>query len=129
MIHCREAFHDLIQILTSNRQLLNSNPGVVHFFSGTMDDAAHLMDLGFSFSLGGVITFARAYEKIVKGLPLERILLETDAPYVTPQAYRGQRNEPMYVEEVAKKIAKILGKDVDEIAKVTTENARKVFNI
>lgn len=128
MIHCREAFSDLIAILRENggRSLF---PGVVHFFSGTKEDTVKLMDIGFSFSFGGVITFAREYEKLIKFIPLDRILLETDAPYVTPLPYRGKRNEPLYVEEVAQKIAKILNKDFDEVARVTTENAARVFNL
>ena len=129
MIHCREAFRDLIQLLTSHLQFLTSNPGVCHFFSGTIEDAQKLMDLGFSFSFGGVITFARAYEKLIKFIPLDRILLETDAPYVAPQAYRGKRNEPLYIEETAKKIARILDKDFEEIARITTENAIRIFGL
>lgn len=129
MIHCRDAFADLIDILTSNRQLLTASPGVCHFFSGTIEDARKLIDLGFSFSFGGVITFAKEYEKLIKFIPLDRILLETDAPYVAPIPYRGKRNEPAYVEEVAKKIAKILNKNFDEVAKITTQNAIKIFGI
>ena len=130
MIHCREAFTDLIEILEKHlkRGRLVS-PGICHFFTGTTDDAKKLMDLGFSFSFGGVITFAREYEKLIKFIPLDRILLETDAPYVAPLPHRGKRNEPLYVEEVAKKIAKILGKDFDEVARITTENAVKVFGL
>lgn len=129
MIHCRDAFADLIDVLTSNHQFLISNPGVCHFFSGTVEDAQKLMDLGFSFSFGGVITFAREYEKLIKFIPLNRILLETDAPYVAPISYRGKRNEPAYVEEVAKKIAKILDKDFNEVAEITTKNAIKIFGL
>lgn len=130
MIHCREAFGDLISILKSKIVNLKSpNPGVIHFFSGTIEDAKKLTDLGFSFSFGGVVTFARAYEKLIKFIPLDRIVLETDAPYVAPQPYRGKRNESLYVEEVAKKIARILDKDFDEIAHATTENAIRIFGL
>ncbi len=129
MIHCREAFSDLIDILTANRPALNSVPGVCHFFSGTIEDAQKLMDLGFSFSFGGVITFAREYEKLIKFIPLDKILLETDAPYVAPVPYRGKRNEPLYVEEIARKLAKILDKDFYEIAEITTKNAIKIFGL
>lgn len=131
MIHCREAFADLISILEKTPPVFSGGrfPGVIHFFSGTIEDAKKLMDLGFSFSFGGVITFAREYEQLIKFIPLDRIVLETDAPYVAPQVYRGKRNEPLYVEEVAKKIARILNKDFEEIARVTTENAIKVFNL
>ena len=120
MIHCREAFSDLIALLTEYSALLNKQPGVCHFFTGSEEDAKKLLDLGFSFSFGGVITFplrlaersrgeagASAYEKLVKFIPLDRIVLETDAPYVAPVQYRGKRNEPLYVIEVSKKIAEI----------------------
>ena len=129
MIHCRNAFSDLIAVIDEKRSLLNNQPGICHFFTGSEEDAKKLMDLGFSFSFGGVITFAKEYEKLVKFLPLDRILLETDAPYVAPQAYRGKRNEPLYIEEVAKKIGRILKKDFEEIARVTTENAIRVFGL
>jgi TatD DNase family protein len=129
MIHCREAFADLIELLIINYALLATSSGIIHFFSGTTEDATKLMDLGFSFSFGGAITFARAYEKLIKFIPLDRILLETDAPYVTPQSYRGKRNEPIYVEEVAKKVSRILNKDFNEVARVTTENAIGIFGL
>jgi len=129
MIHCRGAFSDLIDILTSHCQLLTAPPGVCHFFAGTVEDTKKLMDLGFSFSFGGVITFAREYEKLIKFIPLDRILLETDAPYVAPIPYRGKRNEPAYVEEVAKKLTKILNKEFEEIVRKTTENAIKIFGL
>ena len=129
MIHCREAFADLIDILTFHRQLLTTTPGICHFFSGAIEDAQKLMDFGFSFSFGGGITFAREYEKLIKFIPLDRILLETDAPFVAPIPYRGKRNEPAYVEEVAKKIAEILNKDFNEIAEITTKNAIKIFGL
>lgn len=125
MIHCREAFDDLIIILRSH--VLSKNPGVIHFFSGSEEHASQLMDMGFSFSFGGVTTFAREYEKIIKYIPVERIVLETDAPYVAPIPYRGKRNEPSYVLEVAGKIAKVKKAPLEEIAEVTFENARKIF--
>jgi len=127
MIHCRNAFGDLIDILqTTNYKL---KPSIVHFFSGTVDDAQKLLDLGFSFSFGGVITFARDYDEVLKYIPLDRVLLETDAPYVTPTPFRGKRNEPLYVEEVASKIGETVNKDFSEIARITTENAMRIFGI
>lgn len=129
MIHCRSAFADLIAILNSKFKILNSPPGIVHFFSGTIDDTKKLLELGFSFSFGGVITFARDYNEQIKFIPLDRILLETDAPYVTPVPYRGKRNEPAYIEEVAKKLAELKGLSFDEIAKKTTKNALKTFKL
>jgi TatD DNase family protein len=130
MIHCRHAFGDLIKILDSYFDFRQSEKsGVIHFFSGTIDDAKKLMALGFSFSFGGVITFARDYDEVVRYIPLDRIFVETDAPYVTPQPWRGGRNEPFYVTEVAKKIADIKGVPYDEVAEQTTENAKLLFRI
>lgn len=151
MIHCREAFHDLTQILQESvvtaprAPFLNkeggdeemkslsgerfSSPGIIHFFSGNIDDAQKLLDLGFSFSFGGVITFTRDYDEQIKFIPLNKILLETDAPYVAPIPYRGKRNEPFYVIEVAKKIAEIKGATVEEVAQMTTQNTLQLFMI
>ncbi len=127
MIHCRNAFADLIEILKNNRTDLR--PGVVHFFSGAMDDARTLLDLGFSFTFGGVVTFARDYDGIIKFIPIDRILSETDAPYVAPVPYRGKRNEPAYVIETVKKLAEIKGLPFEEMAAKTVENARRIFSL
>ena len=129
MIHCRQAFDDLIDILVSCRLSLFSNPGIIHFFSGTKDDAKKLLDLDFSFSFGGVITFARDYDEVIKYIPMDRITLETDAPYVAPIPYRGKRNEPAYIVEVAKKIAEIKGLEFEEVSSITTTNAIKIFGL
>ncbi len=128
MVHCREAFNDLINILVSCRtSLVADNPGIIHFFSGTKDEAQKLIDLGFSFTFGGVITFARDHDEVIKSMPLDRILSETDAPFVAPVPYRGKRNEPAYVVKTVKKLAEIKNVSVDEMAVRTLENARRVF--
>ncbi len=130
MIHCRSAFKDLLEVLVGNQSLLKiSDPGVIHFFSGTLEEARKLLDLDFSFSFGGVITFVHDYDEVVKYIPLERIVLETDAPYVTPAPHRGKRNEPAYVEEVARKLAEIKSIGLETIASQTTANAKKVLRI
>lgn len=129
VIHCRSAFQDLISLLVANNQWLGTTPGVIHFFSGTADDARQLIDLGFYIAFGGVITFAKDYEEIVRFVPLERIVLETDAPYVTPAPYRGKRNESAYVIETAKKLAEIKNISLEEVAIKTTENAKKLFGL
>ena len=140
MIHCRahpkpgakegrDAYDDLIEtLLTTHYSLLITNPaGIVHFFSGTADHAQKLLDLGFYFSFGGVITFTRDYDELIKYIPLDRILLETDAPYVAPAPYRGQRNEPLYVVEVAKKIGEIKRVSLDKISRQTIQNTKNIF--
>ena len=130
MIHCREAFSDLIELLIANRHLLPADfPGVIHFFTGTPDEAKQLLELGFSFTFGGVITFARNYDESIDLIPMDRILSETDAPYVAPTPYRGKRNEPAYVVEVVKKLAELKGVTLEQMAAQIFENARKVFKI
>src|SRR3989338_2306719 len=126
MIHCRNAFNDLIDILTTNHQSLINSPGVLHFFTGAPDDAKKLLDLGFSFTFGGVITFARDYDEAIKIIPLDRILTETDAPYVAPVPYRGKRNEPAYVVEVVKKLAEIKNVSVEEMKNQIWENTKTI---
>ncbi|MDP3778810.1 MAG: TatD family hydrolase [bacterium] len=129
MIHCRNAFGDLVEMLKERKDKLNSIPGIVHFFAGSVEDARHLLDLGFSFSFGGVLTFARDYDEVVRFIPMEHIVLETDAPYITPVPYRGKRNEPSYIVEVAKKIAELKQISFEEAAERTTANARKLFKV
>lgn len=129
MIHCRQAFPDLIDILNTRYKILNTRPGVIHFFSGSKEDARKLLDMGFSFSFGGVITFTRDYDEVIKYIPLERIVLETDAPYVAPVPYRGKRNEPAHIAEIAKKFVEIKALAVDKVENQTTDNAFKIFGI
>ncbi|MAF80067.1 hydrolase TatD [bacterium] len=129
MIHCREAFSDLLDILESHRGILNNPSGIAHFFSGTKEDAKKLLDLGFYFTFGGVITFVRDYDEVVQMIPADRILSETDAPYVSPEPYRKDRNEPVYVIEVVKKLAEIRGVSEEEMKEQIWNNAKTVFGI
>lgn len=128
-IHCRDAFADLVALLEARRSSLPARPGTVHFFTGTQEDARRLLDLGFFLQFGGVITFARMYEDLVRYVPLERIITETDAPYVAPVPYRGRRNEPAYVTEVAKKVAVLKEASLDAVCAQVRANAREVFGI
>lgn len=128
-IHCRNAFPDLIALFKEHRALLNDIPGTIHFFTGTIEEAKELLDLGFYLQFGGVITFAKMYEDIVREVPLERIITETDAPYVAPVPYRGRRNESAYVVEVVAKIAELKGISIEEVRNQVRENAGKVFGI
>lgn len=130
MVHCRDGFDDLLNILENNRgSLRNAYPGISHFFAGTREHARTLLGLGFYFTFGGVITFTRDYDDIIRYIGLDKIMVETDAPYVAPEPYRGQRNEPAYVGYVAEKVAAILGTNFEKVAERTTENARRVLNI
>lgn len=132
IIHCRDANEDLLDLLTANSHKLIINPGVMHFFGGdgAWENLQAYLDLGFYISFAGVVTFAN-YSKAenVKRVPLDRILVETDAPYVAPVPMRGKRNEPSYVIYTAQKIADIYGIPLEELASQTTKNAKVLFGI
>lgn len=123
MLHIRNAYKDAYEIL-------KANPGVrgnVHFFAGTIDEAKMFLSLGFTLSFTGVITFARDYDEVIRYIPLDMLMSETDAPYVAPAPHRGKRNEPSYVDEVVKKIAEIRGEDVGIVKKAIISNANRLF--
>ena len=135
-LHNREATADLLDILTdwaaglrAQRHPLADRPGVWHAFSGDAASAERAMALGFFLGIGGPITFKNATERraVVAVLPLEHLVLETDAPFLAPHPYRGRRNEPAYVRFVAEKIAEIQGRPVAEVARQTTRNAQALF--
>lgn len=125
VLHCRNAHDDVLEILKDHRGLT----GTVHFFTGTTEQARLYIELGFYIGFDGPITFTDEYDKLVEEIPLERILIETDCPYASPAPYRGKRNEPAYVAEVARKIAKLKGLSLDKIAEQTTKNTRELFKI
>ena len=130
MIHCREAFEDLIEVLRKNKSSLHKDyPGINHFFAGSKENARDLMDLGFYFSFGGVLTFTRDYDDLVRYIGLNKIMLETDAPYITPSPHRGKRNEPSFVKHTAEKLAEIMDEDLEKVQVQTTENALKVLKL
>jgi TatD DNase family protein len=130
MIHCRKAFPETIEILKANREKLSADrPGITHFFTGSKAQARELVELGFYFTFGGVITFARDYDKTIELIPIDRLLSETDAPYVSPEPHRGKRNEPVYVIEVVKKMAVLKKVSVEEMAAQIVSNAKKVFSL
>jgi len=133
IIHCRDAHDDLLKIL---HLAVKPPSGGMHFFTGNLEQAKKYIDLGFYISFSGVITFpplrragANAYNDVIKNIPLEKILIETDCPYVAPVPHRGKRNEPQYVKYVAHKIAEIKGVSFEEVEEQTTKNAKKLFII
>lgn len=125
MLHIRDAYLDAYEIIKSEAKV----PGNVHFFVGSWEVAKKFLDLGFTLSFTGVITFAREYDVVVKNSPLSQILSETDAPYVAPVPYRGRRNEPVYVSEVVKKIAEIKGEGLEKVAEALVANTARLFGI
>src|SRR3989338_2613622 len=138
IIHSRDAVkgttgrvhEDLLNILNTKYLIQNTRlHGVAHSFTGSMEDAKKYLELGFYLGFNGIITFTHQYDEIVREVPLERIILETDAPYLTPEPYRGKRNEPSYVVEVAKKIAELKNGPYEKIVEQTTQNCRQLFRI
>ncbi len=133
VIHDREAHAKTLAIL---RDWLGTTPGravpgVLHCFSGDREMAEQAMQMGFYLSFGGPITFrnARRLQELVRALPLERILVETDCPYLAPHPHRGKRNEPAYVRLVALQLAALKGLSLEEVASVTTANAQRLFGL
>jgi len=104
-------------------------PLIVHFYVGGLEITKKLVAAGCYFTFGGVITFTRDYDDIIKYIPLDRILLETDAPYVAPEPYRGQRNEPAFITVTAEKLAEIKNVSYEEVAETTLKNAMQIFKI
>ncbi len=128
-IHERDATDDFFAVLDECKGL--SIRGNMHAFSGSKETFSRLQKYGdWMVGIGGVCTFRKAgIAETLKNIPLDRILLETDAPYLTPVPFRGQRNESSYIPLIAAKIAEIKGVDVDAVAEATTNNARKMFNL
>jgi len=126
-IHCWDAYSDLLEILKEN---LVKRRGVVHSFIGNYKTAEKFIELGFKIGLNGIVTYSESYDKLIKKIGLENIVLETDAPYLTPSPLeRYSRNEPLNVKLVAQKIADVLKIDIKEVEKQTTNNARKLFTL
>ena len=128
VLHCRESEDDLREVLDHERP--NSTvDGVVHCFTGKYDDARWYVDKGLLISFTGIITFKTADDlrEVVKKLPLDRIMVETDAPYLAPIPNRGKRNEPAFVTHVAEKVAEIKDVEISEVARTTTKNALELF--
>jgi TatD DNase family protein len=127
VIHSREAMTDCIEIVRSKQN--GKLRGIFHCFSGTMEEAQQIIDLGFLLGIGGVVTYKsnKALQEIVQTVPLESLVLETDAPYLSPVPFRGKRNESSYLTFVAEKLAELRGISMDEVGQVTTANAKKLF--
>lgn len=128
VFHLRDAYEDMERILRENRQCLKGG-AVMHCFSGSKETALKYVDMGFYISFSGTITFKNAvkFPDIIKAIPLDRILIETDCPYLTPVPHRGKLNYPSYVKYQAEKIAEVLGRDVSEIERVTEQNTYNLF--
>jgi len=135
IIHCRQAHDDLLEILQEFKKeyghiIPSDRPwGVIHCFSGDEDLAWKYFKLGLLISFTGLITFSKQWDDMIRKIPLDKIMIETDTPYMTPEPYRGQRNEPVLVQYVAKRIADIKSIKIEKVAEVTTRTARELFRV
>ena len=135
-IHGRQAGKDIIEVLTVHKNKLLENPGMFHCFAGNLDYLKKVLDLGFYIGFDGNITYEglapgedTSLTELIEHTPLDRIVTETDAPYLTPEPHRGSRNEPSYVILIGTFIAKIKKASFDEVNRVATENATKIFKL
>ncbi|MFF2501671.1 TatD family hydrolase [Peribacillus sp. NPDC058075] len=129
IIHNREATADIVNILKEEEA--SRVGGIMHCFSGSAETALECINMNFYISLGGPVTFknAKKPKEVAAAVPLDRLLIETDCPYLAPHPYRGKRNEPSYVKLVAEQIAEIKQLTIEEVSQSTTENAKKLFGI
>lgn len=124
IVHCRDAHADMVSVIKEQ-----GGRGVIHCFTGTYEEAKRYVDMGWVISFSGIATFAKEVGEVAGKLPLDSIVIETDAPYLTPPPFRGKRNEPLYVKYVAESIAKRRGIPVEAFAEVTALNAIKLFRL
>jgi len=128
VIHTREAFTETVAIVETYAHRLVG--GVFHCFPGTLRDAHEVINLGFYISVGGVVTFPKAkMSEVAAAAPLDKILLETDSPYLAPVPFRGRRNEPAYVKHVCDKVAELRGVTSAEVEKVTDRNSQRMYRL
>lgn len=128
VIHSRNSTNECIEVVSKHQK--GKLRGVFHCFSGDIVQAKRVIDLGFYLGIGGVVTFKNSgLDKVMEEISLEHVVLETDAPYLAPVPFRGKRNEPAYLKYVAEKLAGIKNVEIDEVAKITTDNAEKLFGL
>ena len=129
IVHDRDAHEDLLKIMKEEHY--DGTRGILHCYSGSVEMSKEFLKLGFYISLAGPVTFkkARVPKMVAKDTPFDRLLIETDAPYLTPEPFRGKKNEPKYVKYVAEEIAKIRNISVNEVAIKTMENFKTLFNL
>jgi TatD DNase family protein len=126
VIHSRESMEDCINIVQEHQK--GDLGGIFHCFTGTLQEAQKIIDAGFYLGIGGVVTYKNTHlREVIKELPLDRIVLETDAPYLTPVPFRGKRNESSYLKYVVETIAGVKNMPVEEVGRITSENAKKMF--
>jgi TatD DNase family protein len=126
MLHCWDGYVDLLEILKEHPV---DKKGIVHSFVGSWKTANQFIELGYKIGLNGIVTYGESYDKLIREISLENIVIETDCPYLTPIPHKGERNEPLLVKLVAEKIAQIKDISVEKVAEITTQNAKIILNI
>ena len=128
VIHCREGFDEIFEILDGEK--CSKLRGVFHCFTGTLEQANRAINLGFKLGIGGVVTFKNGgIDKFINQISINNIVLETDSPYLSPVPFRGKRNESSYIKYVLSKLSELYGISEEQLAKLTTENSKKIFKI
>lgn len=129
VVHCRKAHPETIKILNEAILKYDNLRGVLHSFSGRWSQAEEYIKMGFYIALNGIITYDRSYDKVAQNAPLEKLILETDCPYLSPEPHRGERNEPAYVKYAAEKLAELRGVSLEQISEKTTASAKALFGL
>jgi len=128
IIHARDSFDEIFNIV--EREIDSSLKGIFHAFTGNLEQAKQIIDWGFFIGIGGIVTFKNSHLRdVIKKIDINHLVLETDSPYLAPVPYRGKRNESAYIQIIAQKIAEIKEISLDEVAQITTSNAKKRFKI
>lgn len=128
VIHCRDAFDPIFEILESEKD--EKLFGIFHCFTGTLEQATRAIDLNMKLGIGGVVTFKNGkIDQFLNQIDLKHLVLETDAPYLSPVPYRGKRNESSYLSLICEKVASLYGMSLEEVARVTTENSKQLFKV
>jgi len=130
LIHCNKAYEELLKVFDFQFSILAETRGIFHFYTGGKKRLKNFLEFkNFYFGITGTVTYDEGIVNVIKEIPLGRLVLETDCPFLAPLPYRGQRNEPSFISLIAKKIAEIKNTTIEEVAKMTTANAEKVFGI
>jgi len=128
VIHCRDAFDEVFEVLESEKD--KNLFGIFHCFTGNYEQARKALSYNMKLGIGGVVTFKNGgIDKFLNEIPLEHIVLETDAPYLAPSPYRGKRNESAYIKLIAQKVAQIYGVGLEDVAEITTQNSKNIFGV
>jgi TatD DNase family protein len=128
VIHCRDAFDEIFEVLESEKS--EDLYGIFHCFTGTLEQAKQALSFNMKLGIGGVVTFKNGkIDQFLNAIPIEDIVLETDAPYLAPKPYRGKRNIPVYILEVLHKVAELYKMSPEQVARITTENSKAVFGV